>query len=113
MSVLEFREMFSQLDVSMKKSVKQKLVDFETRQTTIETSFNTLKSDSVTQIKNIQSEVLWRIKDAEELIKSRVSEQRLVNFIAQIKTDLEQYTASKIKSQTNSIEESLQRLETS
>jgi hypothetical protein len=56
---------------------------------------------------------LWRIKDAEELIKSRVSEQRLVNFIAQIKTDLEQYTASKIKSQTNSIEESLQRLETS
>jgi len=31
MSVLEFREMFSQLDVSMRKSVKQKLVDFETR----------------------------------------------------------------------------------
>lgn len=73
----------------MKKSIKQKLVDFENRQTALETNFGTLKTDSTTQIKNIQSEVLWRIKDAEELIKSRVSEQRLVSFIAQMKTDLE------------------------
>lgn len=50
------------------------MTDFKKQQTALETNFVTLKADTTTQIKNIQSEVLWRIKDAEELIKSRVSE---------------------------------------
>jgi len=74
MSVLESREMFTQLETQMTKRVKKEMTDFKKQQTALETNFVTLKADTTTQIKNIQSEVLWRIKDAEELIKSRVSE---------------------------------------
>ena len=35
------------------------------------------------------SEVLWRIKDAEELIKERVPEERVTNLINELKHELQ------------------------
>lgn len=34
------------------------------------------------------TEVLWRIKDAEELIKQRVPEERVTNLIYELKEEL-------------------------
>ena len=46
------------------------------------------KADTDIQIKNLMSEVLWRIKDAEELIKERVPEERVTNLINELKHEL-------------------------
>lgn len=47
------------------------------------------KADTDIQIKNLMSEVLWRIKDAEELIKERVPEERVTNLINELKHELQ------------------------
>lgn len=39
-------------------------------------------------MKNISTEVLWRIKDAEELIKSRVSEVKVMSIFNELKVSL-------------------------
>lgn len=37
------------------------------------------------RIKNIMSEVLWRVKDTEELLKSRVSEVRVTSLVNELR----------------------------
>ena len=39
-------------------------------------------------LKNLNTEVLWRIKDAEELIKSRVSEVKVNKMIDELKVTI-------------------------
>jgi hypothetical protein len=43
----------------------------------LENNLQNQKNETENLVKNITSEVLWRIRDAEELIKSRVSETRV------------------------------------
>ncbi len=51
------------------------------------------------QIKKVTNECLWRIKDAEELIKSRVSQISLDNSIK----DFKEHFRNDLKSKTDSI----------
>ena len=53
----------------------------------------------------MNSEVLWRIKDAEELIKSRVSEQRCTSLIQELKISLQASLTSDIQKTRSFIEE--------
>jgi hypothetical protein len=49
--------------------------------------------------------VLWRIKDAEELIKSRVSEQRCTSLIQELKLSLQASLTSDIQKTRSIFEE--------
>jgi len=42
------------------------------------------------KVNNLQTEVLWRIKDAEQLIKERCSNQRVDNLIFELENRLNQ-----------------------
>jgi len=41
-----------------------------------------------TKVNNLQTEVLWRIKDAEELIKERCSNQRVDSLLSELENRL-------------------------
>jgi len=56
------------------------------------------------------SEVLWRIKDAEELIKSRVAETRMYAMINELKAEVKGSITHGIVSNRNLIEEEIAKI---
>lgn len=59
----------------------------------------------------IQSEVLWRIKDAEELIKQRVSAQRVDFLIRELEGKVNKRYADHKNDLTDKYDEWLQKVE--
>ena len=60
--------------------------------------------------KNLQSELLWRIKDAEELLKSRVPEVKVVKMIDELKLVLANQVTISTDKNKNFIEESVKEV---
>jgi len=56
------------------------------------------------------SEVLWRIKDAEELIKSRVSEVRVFAMINELKTEVKCSVSHGINDNRSLIDDELAKI---
>jgi nucleosome binding factor SPN SPT16 subunit len=55
--------------------------------------------------------VLWRIKDAEELIKERVSSQRVTNLISELENRLLQLLKTSASSTDEKIDAEFKKLE--
>lgn len=73
----------------MQEGIDKKLNDFKNRQSRLEEEQIKQRDKHDSAISSLKSEVLWRIKDAEELIRSRVSEVRMQNIIQEVKQALQ------------------------
>lgn len=71
-----------------------------------------MKLANETSVKNMMSEVLWRIKDAEELLKSRVSEVRMFAMINELKAEVKGSVSSGVDNNRQFIEEELNKINT-
>lgn len=72
----------------LESDLSNKLEEFRLKQVELEDAMTEQKLVNEQAVKNLMSEVLWRIKDAEELIKSRVSEVRVTALIQELKVML-------------------------
>jgi len=62
------------------------------------------------RIKNIMSEVLWRVKDTEELLKSRVSEVRVTALVNELKGQLNGLIEKDQQSIKSSLDEEIAKI---
>ena len=61
----------------MQSEIKESLGQNTSKLNCVDADLQKYKLASETHLKNFTSEVLWRIRDAEELLKQRVSETRV------------------------------------
>ena len=71
-----------------------------------------MKLANETSHKNLLSEVLWRIKDAEELIKSRVSEVRMFALINELKAEVKGSISFGVDNNRQLLDEELAKINT-
>ena len=72
-SLTQFREEMIGFEGRFKERLNEKLQEFESQIATQSGLVNKTKDDFQLMVQNIQSECLWRIKDAEELIRGRIT----------------------------------------
>ena len=58
----------------------------------------------------MQSELLWRIKDAEELIKSRISETRLTSLIQELRQSVKGQLETDFSSNKNFLHDEIAKI---
>ena len=73
MSITQFRDEIQNLEVKMSDKLDQKFKDLNQKQIYLREDQAAQKQHFDELNTKVRSECLWRIKDAEELIKSRVS----------------------------------------
>ena len=74
----------------MKTGLVEQLKIVQQSQSALASDLADHKIVSEQRFKNFSSEVLWRVKDAEELLKSRLSETRVREIIKELKDELNQ-----------------------
>lgn len=94
----------------MADDFSKKLEEFKSQQTHIEQQIQQSKQDSEMKIKNIMSEVLWRVKDTEELLKSRVSEVRVTALVNELKGQLNGLIEKDQQSIKSNLEEEIAKI---
>lgn len=77
LSLLDFRQEMQVATQQMQSEISDSLNQYHSKLDSVDADLQKYKLDSETHIKNFTSEVLWRIRDAEELLKQRVSETRV------------------------------------
>jgi hypothetical protein len=108
--LLEFREYMDSTSAQLQSEIDKKLEDFKLKQNALEDEQQRQKCENKSAVKNLMSEVLWRIKDAEELIKSRVSEVRVFAMINELKTEVKCSVSHGINDNRSLIDDELAKI---
>jgi len=71
-------------EAKLNERLEQRLNQIVTNQTNMQKELRETKDEFQSKVNNLQTEVLWRIKDAEELIKERCSNQRVNSLLTEL-----------------------------
>lgn len=89
------------LEKRLLKKMDQKLDDCNTKLDSIDKKLSETKDEFDTQTNNTKNECLWRIKDAEELIKGRVTQIHLDQQLKSLKFQVDKdFSVLKSKMET-------------
>lgn len=105
LSLLGFREQMDVMNVKIQEGVDRQLEHFRLKQKELEEQQVQQNLTHETALKNLTTEVLWRIKDAEELIKSRVPEVKVIKMIDELRLTLSSQVSIGVDKNKSFIEE--------
>lgn len=109
-SLTQFREEIIGFETRFQDRLTERLAEFEVKVAEQQLFVENAKLEFTTQVQNFQGECLWRIKDAEELIKTRITsvlvDSKVKDLAVKVErqiSDLKKDTEKKISSEISLI----------